>query len=99
DLHSCPTRRSSDLGALHQEEWRNAVLDLLDIQNPKPGLPESDHFNNAHPTVEEAQAAADKLAAMNKSSDPVARQGNSGATGGDKSETNHDGDADTYGNE
>lgn len=87
------------MGALHQEEWRNAVLDLLDIQSPKPGLPVSDNFNNAHPTVEEAQAAADKLAAMNKSSDPVARQGNSGATGGDQGETNHDGDADTYGNE
>lgn len=85
------------LGGLFQEEWRNAILDLLDIQDPKPGLPKSDHFNSAHPTIEEAQAEADKLAAANN--DPIPRQGNSGVTGGDQGQSNHDGDPDTYGNE
>lgn len=84
------------LGALFQEEWRAAILDLLDIADPKPGLPESDHFNSAHPTIEEAQAVADKLAAAN--SDPVSSQGNTGVTG-DQGETNHDSDPDSYGNE
>ena len=82
-------------GGLHQEEFRDAVLDLLDIRDPKDGLPVPDNFNNAHLTPDEAaknaQAAADAKAA----SDPVARQGNSGATGGDKGETNNDGRTDT----
>lgn len=84
------------LGALFQEEWRAAILDLLDIADPMPGLPKSDHFNSAHPTIEEAQEQADKLAAAN--SDPISSQGNTGVTG-DQGESNHDGDPDSYGNE
>ena len=84
------------MGALFQEEWRAAVRDLLDIAEPMEGLPVPDNFNAGHLTPEEAQEAADKLAAQK---DPIARQGNSGVTGGDQGETNHDGDPDTYGNE
>lgn len=86
-------------GALFQAEWRAAVLDLLDIADPKDGLPVPDNFNAGHLTPQEVQDAADKLAAQNNASDPVPRQGNSGNTGGDQGETNHDGDPDSFGNE
>lgn len=86
------------LGALFQKEFREAVLDVLDIADPMDGLPEPDNFNKGHLTPEELQAAADKLAAQQNDGDPVSRQGNSGVSG-DQGETNHDGDPDSYGNE
>ncbi len=85
-------------GGLTQKEFREAVVALLSIQNPEEGLPKPDNFNNAHLTPDEAakQAAALKV---QSGGDPTARQGNSGATGGDKGQSNHDGDPDSFGNE
>lgn len=81
-------------GAISQREYRDAVLDLLDIRNPQEALPVPDNFNNAHLTPEEQAKQAQAQAAA-KATDPTARQGNSGATGGDKGETNNDGRTDT----
>lgn len=56
-------------GAIFQDEYREKVIDLLDIVDPKAGLPKPDEFNTGHtPGDEEAP-------------DPIARQGNSGANG------------------
>lgn len=72
-------------GGLHQSEFRAAILDLLDIANPEKGLPEPDSFNAGHIPGDEAP------------SDPVARQGNSGAVPGgiSQGDTNNDGRTDT----
>lgn len=66
-------------GGLHQEEFRAAVLDLLDIADPKPGLPKPDPFNNAKTPGEDF-------------TDPVSRQGNSGVVPGgtNQGDTNND---------
>lgn len=85
-------------GGLTQKEFREKVVELLSIQNPDEGLPEPDNFNNAHLTPEEAAKNAVALK-VQSTGDPTARQGNSGATGGDKGQTNHDGDTDSFGNE
>lgn len=83
------------LGAIDQKEFRAAVLDLFDIAEADVAkLPIPDHFNSGHLTPEEAV----KAKAVQSTGDPVSRQGNSGVTG-DKGETNHDPDPDTYGNE
>lgn len=86
------------LGAISQKEWREAILDLFDIPNPEAGLPVPDNFNAGHLTPQEAADAA-AAQAVQSGSDPIAKQGNSGTTGGDKSQSNHDGDPDSFGNE
>lgn len=82
-------------GGIHQEEFRAAVLDLLDIREPKDGLPVPDNFNTAHLTPEEAAKNAQAQADAKAASNPVASQGNSGATGGSKGETDNSGRTDT----
>jgi hypothetical protein len=86
-------------GGLTQKEFREAVIKLLSIENPEAGLPKPDNFNNAHLTPEEQAKNAADLKAVQSSSDPTARQGNSGVAGGDKGQSNHDGDPDSFGNE
>jgi len=85
-------------GGITQGEYRAAILDLLDVQQLTEGLPKPDNFNNAHLTPDEiaknAQKAADTAAAAKASSDPVARQGNTG-TGGNRGETDNSGRTDT----
>lgn len=73
------------MGGLHRDEMRDAVLDILDVTKSKAGLPEPDGFNKWTDPNAAAQAAG---------SDPMARQGNSGAVPGGTSQgdTNHDGD-------
>lgn len=58
-------------GAIHQSEYREEVLRLLDVENPKglEDLPKPDEFNAGHTPGDEAV------------SDPIPSQGNSGATG------------------
>ena len=85
-------------GGLTQKEFREAVLDLFDIQNPEDGLPQPDNFNAAHLTPKELADNA-MAQAVQSGSDPTPKQGNSGATGGDKSQSNHDSDPDSFGNE
>lgn len=86
------------MGAISQKEWREAVLDLFDIANPESGLPVPDNFNSGHLTPEE-QAKQAAAQAVQSTGDPIARQGNSGATGGDQGDSNHDSDPDSFGNE
>lgn len=85
-------------GGLHQEEFRLAVLKVLDIPDPLTGLPVPDSFNAGHLTPQELADAA-LAQAVQSGSNSVASQGNSGATGGDKSVSNHDADPDSFGNE
>lgn len=84
------------LGQLYQEEAREKALDLLDIRNPKPGLPVPDEFNTAHLTPQDAAKQATAQAkATAAAKDPIAKQGNSGATGGNKSATDNSDRTDT----
>ncbi len=86
------------LGGITQKEFREAIIVLLSIQNPEAGLPEPDNFNSAHLTPEEAAKNAAALKTVQSGSDPISRQGNTGKTG-DKGQSNHDGDPDSFGNE
>ena len=67
-------------GRLHQDEAREATVDLLDIQPKRNSLPKPDSFNAGTDPDDE--------------SNPEAGQGNTGATPGgvDQNTTNHDGD-------
>lgn len=58
-------------GAIFQQEYRDEVLELLDIAEPKKGLPKPDGFNTGH-------TPGDKVA------DPIPGQGNTGAIGAAK---------------
>jgi len=71
------------LGALHREEMRNAILDIADVTKSKAGLPEPDGFNTWTDPNTTATTA-----------DPMARQGNSGAVPGGTNQgtTDHSGD-------
>lgn len=70
-------------GALHQEEYREIALSLLQIRKPTDGLPKPDGFNSW-----QGQSENDNV------NDPLARQGNAGAVPGgmDNGDTNHDND-------
>jgi len=57
-------------GALYRSEFRDLLLDWMNLPNPKDGLPEADGFN----------AWSDPKSNEEKS-DPIARQGNSGVVG------------------
>lgn len=59
-------------GGLHREEYRAALLDLLDIATEVKGLPPVDEFNNGVPLESKTGAP----------SDPVSRQGNQGSIPG-----------------
>lgn len=73
-------------GGLHQEEYRAALLSLLDIPDEKAGLPKPDQFNGGQEPGDTEPKA-----------DPVSRQGNSGAVAGGtgQGDTNNDGRTDT----
>jgi hypothetical protein len=58
-------------GAIFQDEYRTEVINLLDIEEPKSGLPTPDGFNTGH-------TPGDKVA------DPIPSQGNTGAAGAAK---------------
>lgn len=58
-------------GAIFQEEYRREVLELLDIEDPKDGLPKPDGFNTGH-------TPGDKVPS------PIPSQGNTGAIGAAK---------------
>lgn len=55
-------------GGISQSEYRERVIDLLDIKNPDKELPKPDAFNTGHVPGDEVP-------------DPIPSQGNSGATG------------------
>lgn len=76
-------------GGLHQEEYRAALLALLDVPEEKAGLPKPDFFNNGQDPTEQEQGDGP--------TDPVSRQGNSGAVAGGtgQGDTNNDGRSDT----
>ena len=73
-------------GLLHREEGREAAIRLLDIEEPKRGLPKPDGFNNwADPTP-----TAPSPAASDGKVDPVPSRGNSGSAGSIDQGTNND---------
>jgi hypothetical protein len=74
-------------GALFQEEYRQFVLDRMDIANPKAGLPEPNGFNTwKDPAAQPAGGAV---------GDPIPRQGNTGSVGNNASDiSDHSGDND-----
>lgn len=76
-------------GALWQDETRNAVLDILDVEKLHEQLPKADGFNT-YSTPEDPYADEEDV------NDPNARQGNTGAVQGgtDQGDTNHDLDGD-----
>src|SRR5690625_216504 len=77
-------------GLLHQSEARQVALNRLNIEEKKKGLPKPDEF------IQPKQGAG----AGGGSSDPIARQGNSGAVGSPtQDETNNDGRVDKIGGE
>ena len=79
-------------GIIHREEARDLALDLLDVQNPKAGLPEPDWFNIGGQT----NSSEDE----DEVTDPNPRQGNSGMAGSPtQGDTNNDGRTDTIGSE
>lgn len=62
-------------GAIFQEEYRTAVVELLDIMHSMNGLPVPDNFNTGHTPGDEEPASGEDIP------DPIPSQGNSGATG------------------
>ena len=85
------------MGGLHRDEYRGALLEILDIPNQKPvdDLPEPDQFNTAHPIPpEEEDPSGDGAEVPSAPSDPLARQGNSGAVGTVQHDTNFNRQAD-----
>lgn len=71
------------LGGLHREEMRAAILDIADVVKTKDTLPEPDGFNKWSDPNAQAQMQ-----------DPLARQGNSGGVPGgmDQDSPDHDED-------
>lgn len=72
------------LGGLHREEFRAAILDIMDIAKLKDTLPEPDGFNKWVDPTAQAQGQED----------PLARQGNSGGVPGGLDQDNPDHDED-----
>ena len=72
-------------GAISQQEYRDATLQLLDVTKIDDTLPKPDAFNAGVDKQAEAEATA-------QASNPVPSQGNSGAVAGgnDQGDTNHD---------
>ena len=70
-------------GAIHREEYRSAVLDILDIPDQKQvdDLPEADQFNGAHAIAPEYEDEEPDAEGTSTSADPLPRQGNTGAVG------------------
>ena len=91
-------------GALHQAEYREAVLEIYPVPSPKKGLPKPDGFNNwADPLAADkdreqgAKIAKDSAkAAADAKTSSIAAQGNSGAVKGgtNQGETDHTTDDD-----
>ena len=84
-------------GALHRGEYRGAVLNLLNIpgQRPVEDLPEPDQFNAAHPIAPETEADSNADDDSDgQPTDPLPRQGNTGAVGSMNFEPNANRDAD-----
>lgn len=77
-------------GAIFQDEYREAALDLLNVESKHKGLPKPNGFNTWSDPKPETDSND------SQPSDPIARQGNSGAVKGgvDQGDTNHDNDAD-----
>lgn len=77
-------------GAIHQEEYRAAVVALANLPKVIEGLPEPDKFNSGHIPGDEQQPK-----------DPLSRQGNTGSFPGgqNQGETNNDGRTDRIGGE
>jgi hypothetical protein len=80
-------------GAISQREYRDAVLELLDVLKQSDALPKPDNFNAGHLTPQEVADNAKAQAEM-KAKDPIARQGNTGSVPGgtEQDVTNHDND-------
>lgn len=76
-------------GAIFQDEYRAAVTELLDVTQKHKGVPKPNGFNTWTDPEPEPEP-------QNTPSDPIARQGNSGAVAGgnDQGDTNHDNDQD-----
>lgn len=73
------------MGAIHQDEYRNSFLNLVDVERLHTEVPKPDEFNSG----KSADYTGDE-----ETSDPIARQGNTGAVpgGNDQGVTNHDND-------
>lgn len=71
------------MGAIHQDEYRDAFLNLVDVERLHPTPPKPDEFNNGKTPDYTGE-----------DSDPLARQGNSGAVPGgvNQGETDHSAD-------
>lgn len=83
-------------GILHQEEAQDLARDLLDIRDPKDGVPEPAWFNIGAKTLTNSSGEEDS----ELPDDPNARQGNSGMVGSiTQGDTNNDGRTDNIGNE
>lgn len=81
-------------GAIWQDEYRAATLELLDVDSKHASVPKANGFNTWSDPL---AAEKDREAAQDsQSADPVARQGNTGAVKGGTNQgvTNHDNDAD-----
>lgn len=68
-------------GAIHQREFRAAVLDVLNLRETQRGLPKVDEFNGGVPIESKGGSGW---------SDPVSRQGNQGAVKGGTSQGDTD---------